>query len=167
MHTRRQFIAIALALSPAFAQKQKDSTACDSYRDLVVTSLTTDSKTIRVDLQSETFDDSDAYRLAVADLIRDHFPRWIIVDPGAKPKLHLTGSNLNGEAQLVEIDFGWTAYQVIRTGLNPVVASGFFRYKSGGGLIVGDRNERVGMVREAAYGLLSRFQKDDWPKLVG
>jgi hypothetical protein len=66
----------------------------------------------------------------------------------------------------VEIEFGWMVHQFIRTGLNPVVASGFFQSKSGGGLLVGDRNERIGMVREAAYGLLSRFQEEDWPKLV-
>ena len=167
MHTRRQFVAVTLASVPMFAQNQKDSADCDSLRDLVAAPITSDSKTIRIDLQSEPFDGSDAYRLAIADLIRDHFPRWIIVDPDAKPKLRLTSSNLNGEAQVVEIEFSWTAYQLVRRGLSPVVVSGFFRYKSRGGLVVGDRNERIGMVREAAYGLLSEFQKDDWPKLVG
>jgi hypothetical protein len=167
MHTRRKFVAVTLASMPMLAQNQKDSAECDSLRALVAAPITTDSKTIRIDLQSETFDASDVYRLAIADLIRDHFPRWIIVDPDAKPKLRLTGSNLNGDAQVVEIEFGWTAYQLVRRGLNPVVVSGFFKYKSKGGLIVGDRNERIGMVREAAYGLLSEFQKDDWPKLVG
>ena len=121
MHTRRQFVFAAIVSIPALAQKQKDDTECNSLRNLATAPISADAKTMRLDLQSETFDDSDAHRLAIADLIQDHFSHWIIVDPNAKTKLHVTGTNLNGSAQVVEIEFGWKAYQLIQTRLDPAL----------------------------------------------
>jgi hypothetical protein len=168
MSTRRQFLFASIASTPAFAQTatKKDSD-CGALRDIVTHPITTDSKTMRLALRREEFDDSDAYELAIADLIREHFARWIIIDSDAKTELQISGSKLNGNAQTFAIEFGWNTYQIVRSGLDPVVAEGFFKYRSREGLMVGSRTERIGMVRDGAYGLLSEFQTSSWKKIAG
>lgn len=118
---------------------------------------------INLAIESADFDDVSAYRLAIADVIHDHFSRWIAIDPEAKAKLKVAGGHISESGfQLIMLQFGWESYQLAKSRAKGMagVLEGFFVLNSKVVMLQGERADRVEGVREMIFSIFSDIQKE-------
>lgn len=111
---------------------------------------------------TEDLNGADAYRFAVAEVIRQHFAENIVVDPNASLLFYISGAQTKEvNAQQIEFSiFAYTPRQLVVGSTYKNILGKFVAEEDGGILVNAPLERRTQFVRETTYSLLSKLLAD-------
>jgi len=116
---------------------------------------------LRAQLIVEKFGGSDAYALAVAEIAKQHFADFIVIDPAGVLKIYVTGTNYMGpgRAQGINITIQALVHHGFTVGSQKLNLLGWLKLAGEDQTISGyNDQERAQIMREMAYKVLSDFR---------
>lgn len=127
------------------------------------TKFTDKSLPLPVSFMTEKMDGGDAYQYAVAEVTRQHFASWFVIEPQGRLKLHIAGTDAFGPAQAQYIEFRVSTFvsHLSLIGAKEVVLSGSLVLGESGKWLQGYSSaEKAQKMREMAYTVLSEVVKN-------
>ncbi|MFI5089182.1 MAG: hypothetical protein ACHP7P_03895 [Terriglobales bacterium] len=120
-----------------------------------------DHPPLKMELLMEEFSGADSYRLAVAEIAKQYFSDFIVIDPVAPLKVYVSGTNYMGagRAQYVNVEVMAFVQHRFVTGSKSTDLHGTLKISETGQSLTGyDDQERARIMREMAYKVLSDFK---------
>jgi len=116
---------------------------------------------LKAELVVENLSGADAYRFAVAEVVKQYFPDFMVIDPTGALKIYITGTNClgSGKAQNIRIEVEALVHHPFRTGSQTIDMVGVIKLSHHDETMIGyDEREKAQIMREMAYKVLSEFR---------